>query len=163
MRGKRQGRGVDSDGWGEDERQKTSFEKVLAPALFDPWGCACMVLSHFSRVQLFATPWAVAGQALPSMGFSRQEYWRALPGPPPGDLPDPGIKPTLPALQADSLPTEPPGKRSPPPREVTGPQRKWLSGMSKQPAPRPRSLGSANIPQPIPPPMPLWAADSQRQ
>ena len=45
------------------------------------------------RVQLFATPWAVAHQAPLSMGFSRQGYWSGLPCPPPGDLPDPGIKP----------------------------------------------------------------------
>ena len=42
--------------------------------------------------------------------FSRQEYWNELPFPSPGDLPDPGIEPTSPALQADSLPSEPPGK-----------------------------------------------------
>ena len=44
-----------------------------------------------------------------SMGFSRQEYWSGLPFPPPGDLPDPGIELVSPALQEDSLPTEPPG------------------------------------------------------
>ena len=44
------------------------------------------------------------------MGFSRQEYWSGLPCPPPGDLPNPGIKPRSPRLQADSLPSEPPGK-----------------------------------------------------
>ena len=49
------------------------------------------VLCHFSRVQLFATPWTVAHQGPLSMGFSRQEYWSGLPFPPPGDLPDPGI------------------------------------------------------------------------
>ena len=49
----------------------------------------CM-LSHFSCVRLFATPWTVDGQALLSMGFSRQEYWSALPFPSPGDLPNPG-------------------------------------------------------------------------
>ena len=54
---------------------------------------AC-VLSCFSRVQLFATPWTVAHQAPLSMGFSRQEYWSGLPFPFPGDLPDPGIEPT---------------------------------------------------------------------
>ena len=48
-------------------------------------------------------------QASPSMGFSRQEYWNGLPFPSPGDLPDPGIKPRSPALQADALPSEPPG------------------------------------------------------
>ena len=55
--------------------------------------CSC-VLSHFSHVQLFATTWTVACQAPLSVGFSRQEYWSGLPYPPPGDLPDPGIKPT---------------------------------------------------------------------
>jgi len=44
------------------------------------------------------------------LGFSRQEYWSGLPFPSPGDLPDPGIKPGSPVLQADSLSTEPPGK-----------------------------------------------------
>ena len=53
-----------------------------------------------------ATSWTVAHQAPLSMGFSRQEYWSGLPFPSPGDLPDPGIKPRSPALQADSLPTE---------------------------------------------------------
>ena len=48
--------------------------------------------------------WTVASQAPLSMGFSRQEYWTSLPFPSPGDLPDPGIKPRSPALQADSLP-----------------------------------------------------------
>ena len=52
------------------------------------------------------TPWAVAHQAPLSMGFSRQEYWSGLPFPSPGDLPNPGIKPEFPELQADSLPTE---------------------------------------------------------
>ena len=57
-----------------------------------------------------ATPWTAACQAPLSMGFSRQEYWSGLPCPPPGDLPNSGIKPRSPSLQADSLPTEPPGK-----------------------------------------------------
>ena len=52
------------------------------------------------------TPWTVARQAPLSMGFPRQEYWSGLPFPSPGDLPDPGIEPSYPALQADSLPTE---------------------------------------------------------
>ena len=58
----------------------------------------------------FATPWTVACQALPSLGFSRQEYWSGLPFPSPGDLPNPGIEPGSPVLQADALPSEPPGK-----------------------------------------------------
>ena len=68
------------------------------------------VLNHFSRVQLFATAWTVALQVPLSMGFSRQEYWRGLPFPSPGHLPDPGIEPMSPALQEESLPAEPPGK-----------------------------------------------------
>ena len=63
-----------------------------------------------SRVRLFATPWTVAFQAPPSMGFSRQEYWSGVPLPSPGDLPDPGIELGSPSLQADALPSEPPGK-----------------------------------------------------
>ena len=65
------------------------------------------VLGH---VQLLATLWTVACQASLFLGFSRQEYWSMLPLPPPQDLLDPGIKLVSPALQADSLPTEPPGK-----------------------------------------------------
>ena len=57
-----------------------------------------------------ATPWTVACQAPPSVGISRQQYWSRLPFPSLGDLPDPGIKPGSPALQADSLPTELRGK-----------------------------------------------------
>ena len=56
------------------------------------------------------TPRTVARQAPLSKGFSRQEYWSGLPCPPPGDLPDPGIKPGSLALEADSLLSEPPGK-----------------------------------------------------
>ena len=54
-----------------------------------------------------ATPWTVARQAPLSMGFSRQGYWSGLPFPSPGDIPNPGIEPMSPELQADSLPTEP--------------------------------------------------------
>ena len=71
--------------------------------------CACM-LRHVSCVQLFASLWTVALQALLPMGFSGQEYWNGLPCPPPKDLPDPGIEPTFLAWQVDSLPTEPTGK-----------------------------------------------------
>ena len=63
-----------------------------------------------SRVQLFVTPWTVAYQVPPSMGFSRQEYWSGLPFPSPGYFPDPGIEPGSPTLQADALTSEPPGK-----------------------------------------------------
>ena len=57
-----------------------------------------------------ATPWTVACQVPLSLGFSRQEYWSGLPFPSPGDLPNPGVKPKSPSLQADSLGTELPGK-----------------------------------------------------
>ena len=56
------------------------------------------------------TPWTAARQAPLSIGFPRQEYWSGLPFPSPGDLPDPGIEPGSPALQAGSLPLEPPKK-----------------------------------------------------
>ena len=63
-----------------------------------------------SPVQLFVTSWTLARQVLLSIGFSRQEYWNGMLCALPGDLPDPGIEPMSPELQADSLPTEPPGK-----------------------------------------------------
>ena len=69
-----------------------------------------MKLKSLSQVRLSATPWTVARQAPPSMGFSRQEHWTGLPFPSPGDLPDPGIELKSPALQADALTSEPPGK-----------------------------------------------------
>ena len=56
------------------------------------------------------TPRTVACQPSLSVKFSRQKYWNGLPFPSPGDLPNPGIEPWSPALQADSLPSEPPGK-----------------------------------------------------
>ena len=62
-----------------------------------------------SRVRLFETPWAIAHQTPPSIAFSRHEYWSGFPFPPPRDLPNPGIEPRSPALQADSLFTEPSG------------------------------------------------------
>ena len=67
-------------------------------------------VKSLSCVRFFATPWTVAYQASPSIEFSRQEYWSGLPFPSPGDLPDPGIKPRSPGLQADALPSEPEGK-----------------------------------------------------
>ena len=70
------------------------------------WWCSRSVVSDS------VTPWTVAYQAPLSMGFSRQEYWSRLPFPSPGDLANSGIKPGAPALRADSLPIEPPGKPS---------------------------------------------------
>ena len=67
-------------------------------------------VKSLSGVRLFVTPWTVAYQAPPSMGFSRQEYWSGLPFPSPGDLPNPGIEPGSPTLQADALTAGLPGK-----------------------------------------------------
>ena len=78
-------------------------------------GCVC-VCCRFSCVSLFATRWTVACQVPLSMGFPRQEYWSGLPCPSPRDLREPGMEPTSPALQADSLSTESPGK---PPKMYT--------------------------------------------
>ena len=61
------------------------------------WSC---MLSHFTHAWLFATIWTIAHQAPLSMGFSRQEYWNGLPCPPPGDLPNPRIKPVSPRSPA---------------------------------------------------------------
>ena len=65
---------------------------------------------HVLVAQLCPTPWTVAHQALLSMGILQEEYWSGLPFPPPGELPASGIEPGSPALQADCLTTEPPGK-----------------------------------------------------
>ena len=77
-------------------------------------------VKSLSCVRLFATPWTVAYQAPPFMGFSRQEYWSGLPFHSPGDLPDPGIEPRSPAFQADASTSEPPGK-----------PKKWYKNVSK--------------------------------
>ena len=60
--------------------------------------CTVLEVKLLSRVRLFATPWTVDYQALPSMGFSLQEYWSGLPFPSPEDLPNPGVEPRSPAL-----------------------------------------------------------------
>ena len=71
--------------------------------------CVCVCVSHSVASDSFQ-PRTVAHQAPLSVEFSRQEYWSGLPFPSPGDLPDPGIEPGSPALQTDSLLSEPPGK-----------------------------------------------------
>ena len=90
---------------------------------FELW-CVC-VCQSLSCVWLFTTPWTVVRQAPLSMEFSRQQYWSGLLFPAPGDLPDPVIKPRSPALQADSLQSEPPGKPQSTPRYFPG-QRDWF-------------------------------------
>ena len=69
-------------------------------------------MKSLCRVRLFETLWTVVRQTSLSMGFSRQEYWSGFPSPSPGDLPDPGIKPGSPTLQAASLPSDPLGNPS---------------------------------------------------
>ena len=70
---------------------------------------AVIAVELLSYVELFVTLWTVAYQASLSMGFSRQGYWSGLAFLSPGDLPNPGVEPESPPLQADALPSEPPG------------------------------------------------------
>ena len=99
-----------------DTTERLHFHFSLSAVLYPvPWFILlhsiyillCVGARSVSHVQLFVTPWTVARQAPPSMGFSRQEYWSGLPFPSRGDLPDPGIKPRSPAFQADTLTSEP--------------------------------------------------------
>ena len=76
---------------------------------FMPYVCIFVGVESLICVS-FVTPSTIAHQAPPSMEFSKQEYWSGLPFPSPGDLPDPGIEPGSPVLQADALPSEPPEK-----------------------------------------------------
>ena len=73
-------------------------------------GSRYQLIQSLSHVQLFATPWTATSQDLLSVGFPRQEYWRGLPIPSPGDLPNPGMEPTSPALEGRFFTTELPGK-----------------------------------------------------
>ena len=72
-------------------------------AVGSQWPRMKVKVKSLSPVRLFATPWTVGHQTPASMGFPRQQYWSGLPFPSPGDLPDPGIEPRSPALQADAL------------------------------------------------------------
>ena len=87
--------------------RSVQFQIVPCSSLYFSRSMLLLLLSRLSCVQLFATLWTVAHQAPPSMGFSRQEYWSGLPFPSSGDLPDPGIEPRSPTLQADALTSEP--------------------------------------------------------
>ena len=98
---------------------KKSPYKVWKPTEFQSpqeiWAVFSAVVVHkceLRGVDLYATPWSVTYQVYLSMGFPRQEYWRALPFLSPGDLPDPGIEPVYPALAGRFFTTEPPGKPS---------------------------------------------------
>ena len=109
---------------GQTDSKHDTFKEIRDHfPLFIEKGLSCMPLPHkcvhaqwLSCVQIFATPWTIVCQVLQSMGFSRQEYWRGLPFPTPGDLPDPGMEPMsfAPlALASRFLTTVPPGKPLP--------------------------------------------------
>ena len=80
------------------DHQATLLLGFVEPPYCYPWA----VLSCFSCVRLFAILWTIACQVPLSMGFSRQEYWSRLPFPPPGDLPNPRIKPASPGSPASA-------------------------------------------------------------
>ena len=86
------------------------LQQMLAQMMSMKFPIAWSEVKSFSHVRLFVTPWIVAYQAPPSMGFCRQEYWSGLPFPSPVYLPDPGIEPGSPTLEADALTSEPRGK-----------------------------------------------------
>ena len=92
----------------KNEAVATGLEKVSFHSNPKQW--VSEWVKPLSHVRLFATPWTVAYQAPPSMGFSRQEYWNGLPFPSPGDLPNSGIELGSPTFQVDTLTSEPPGK-----------------------------------------------------
>ena len=85
------------------------------------------MLSRFSCVRFFVTPWTVAQQAPLSTGFSSQESWSGLPFPPPRDLPNPGIEPVSPALAGGFFTAEPPGKYVIPQLAVIKPSLNYLT------------------------------------
>ena len=111
---------MEVDRKGENDWAEIRFSHIEAQNCSFPWSVSKEIpeavvqqkvkVKSLRRVPLFATPGAVTYQAPPTMGFSRQECWSGLPFPSPGDNPNPGIEPGSPALQADALPFEPPGK-----------------------------------------------------
>ena len=94
--------------------KSTKFSTTVNNLKYSLYTCiyVCMYVESqsLSCVHFFATLWTVAARLLCPLGFSRQEDQSGLPFPSPGDRPHPGIKPGSPALQADSLPSEPSGK-----------------------------------------------------
>ena len=85
---------------GELDPNQKKTSQTTAPTCVFTRGLKVKV-KLLSHVQLFVTPWTIAYQASPSMGFSRQEYWSGLP------FPSQGIKPGSPTLEADALTSEP--------------------------------------------------------
>ena len=106
-------RWVKGEGYGVGDRQAGRREQIFTAGLRQETACAWHISkseSHSVMSDSVLCPWTVACQAPLFMEFSRQEYWSGLPCPSPGDLPNPGIEPRSPVLQADSLPSEPPEK-----------------------------------------------------
>ena len=101
--------GVRSLGWEDPLENSMDCKSTGSQRVSHDWATFTF-MCVLSCVRLFATLRTVAHQAPQSMGFSRQEYWSGLPFPSPGELPDPGIEPMSPALQADPLTSEPPGQ-----------------------------------------------------
>ena len=96
---------LSQEGKGQGQREAGEEAGAETPSSTQAeWGPRACLLNRFGLVRLFATLWPVARQAPLSVGFSRQEYWRRLPFPSPGNLPNPGIEPVSPAWQVDSLP-----------------------------------------------------------
>ena len=87
--------------------EQIPLQKMLKPIYLSDSGGGGLAAKSYPTLE---TQWSIARQAPLSMGFPRQEYWSGLPFHSPGSLPDPRIEPRFPALQADSLLTEPPGK-----------------------------------------------------
>ena len=88
--------------------ERMKMNRVVPYSIGELYSVSCekpfVVVESASQVQLFATPWTVTCKAPLSLGFSRQGYWLGLTFLSPGDLPDLGVKPASPVLQADSLP-----------------------------------------------------------
>ena len=102
-----------SPAWNENTQESSALIRSSAQCLLYSVTATdqhmCAHAQPLSRVWLIVTPWTIACEAPLSMEFSRQEYWSGLPFPSPGDLPDAGIEPGSPVLQADSWPSELPG------------------------------------------------------
>ena len=121
---------------------------ILYLVIFRDWASLTLRITQLlSCVQLSATSWTLAHQAPLFMGFFRQEYWSGLPFPPPGDLPDPGfelVSPVSPALQLDSLPTEP--SRKPLNKAKSQPKQMYRTRPLTQTSQKPSCLSSPSQP-----------------
>ena len=114
----------------------------VSKCLWHCWITIVYMLSCFSHVWLFVTPWTIAHQAPLFMGFSRQDYWSGLPFPPPGDLPSPGIKPeslVSPAFAGGFFTTAPPGN---PNQNIPGLKNLWHFSLPTEKTPNLEAIQS---------------------